>query len=426
MAERNLLNDVLRRIVQAAGLRRDEAGPAPDLIAACRALLAERSESAALVAASGIVARLAALPMAERLAFWETVAQGFGADDARLQSAIADWQPGDPARTRALHFAAEPAAQALIRRLNMAPGATARLVAMRGEMLAAGGSAALRSLDADFLHLFSSWFNRGFLELRRIDWSSPAAVLEKIISYEAVHEIRDWSDLRARVGDADRRLFAFFHPAMPGEPLVFVEVALTAHVPGRIADILSPGRPRIDPAQADTAVFYSISNCHDGLRGISFGNFLIKQVAIELGREFPGLGRFVTLSPVPGLRRWAEGPDLPEGLRPLLPAPGDGPADPARLAAHYLLTAQRASCAALDPVAHFHLGNGAQLLDIHADADASPAGQAASWGVMVNYLYDEAQVDARHRAYAADRSIAAAPKVAALLTQPRRRSRPDA
>lgn len=426
MAERNLLNDVLRRIVSVAGLRRDSEGPPPDLITASRALLAERSESAALVAASGILARLAALPAAARLEFWETVAQDFGADEAGLQAAIAAWKPGNPTLSRALHFAAEPTAQALIRRLNTAPGATARLVAMRGEMLAAGGSAALRSLDRDFLHLFGSWFNRGFLELRRIDWSSPAAVLEKIISYEAVHEIRGWADLRARVGDADRRLFAFFHPAMPDEPLVFVEVALMQHVPGRIAEILSPARPRIAAAEADTAVFYSISNCHTGLRGISFGNFLIKQVVIELHREFPGLGRFVTLSPVPGLRRWAETPDLPEAARALLGPGQDVPSDPARLAAQYLLGARRSNGAALDPVAHFHLGNGAQLLDIHPDADPGAAGQASAWGVMVNYLYDETQVDARHRAYTADQTISAAPQVTALLSSPRRRSRPDA
>jgi malonyl-CoA decarboxylase len=213
---------------------------------------------------------------------------------------------------------------------------------------------------------------------------------------------------------------------MPGEPLVFVEVALMRHVPGRIGEILSSDRARIEAVEADTAVFYSISNCQLGLRGISFGNFLIKQVVIELRREFPALERFVTLSPLPGLRRWTERSDLPDAVRDLIPPPGEAPAHPARLAAHYLLTARRDSGAAFDPVAHFHLGNGAQLFDIHPDADQGVSGQSASWGIMVNYLYDEAQVDARHRAYTGEHTIAAASKVTALLPSPRRRKRTDA
>src|SRR5438874_1450695 len=195
--------------------------------------------------------------------------------------------------------------QELFRRLNLAPGGTAALVRMREQLLDALDDRADRAaVDSAFIHLFSSWFNRGFLVLRRIDWSSPAIVLEKIIRYEAVHRIRGWDDLRRRIDPPDRRCYAFFHPALVDDPLIFVEVALTSEIPSAIAPILTVQRDVIGPDKANTAVFYSISNCQRGLAGVSFGNFLIKQVVEEIARENSRLSTFVTLSPVAGLAEW--------------------------------------------------------------------------------------------------------------------------
>ena len=303
---------------------------------------------------------------------------------------------------------------------------------MRADLLAAArDDPSLSGLDDDFRHLFGSWFNRGFLELRRIDWDTPASILEKIIRYEAVHEINGWADLRRRVAARDRRLYAFFHPAMPGDPLIFVEVALTAEIPGAIAPILAEDRAPLDPREATTATFYSISNCQPGLKGISFGSFLIKQVVEDLQREFDGLRRFVTLSPVPGLRRWALSEEgaalLTPTQRAALPAldPADSPMDAAAaaeavallpgIAARYLVEARRPGGGAADPVARFHLGNGARLERINAAADLSPRGVANGWGVMVNYLYDLDDIERNHEAYANDGEIICSPAVRRLL-----------
>lgn len=427
MPERSFLSDIMRRIVRAG--RRAEA-PEGDVVTLCHDLIGDRGEASGLVRAEHILDLLDATPKAELGGVFARLATEFGVDDERLQTAIDGWSPGDTDGARALHFAAEPKSQDLIRILNRTPGATTRLVNLRAALLdCLREDPSLKGLDSDFQHLFSSWFNRGFLEIRRIDWSTSASVLEKIIAYEAVHEIAGWDDLRQRVGAPDRRLFAFFHPAMPSEPLIFVEVALTTGTPDAIAPILEADRAPIDAHQATTAVFYSISNCQKGLRGVSFGNFLIKQVAAELQRELPDLATFVTLSPVPGFRKWAEacaaadaaGCPLTEQEREAVAslAHDDRPAPElaARLAARYLTTARRAKGGALDPVAHFHLGNGAVLHRVHADADLSAQGQRASWGVMVNYLYDAPRIEANHQAYATAHDIAASPEVRALASR---------
>jgi malonyl-CoA decarboxylase len=270
---------------------------------------------------------------------------------------------------------------------------------------------ALAAVDADFVHLLTSWFNRGFLLLRPIDWSSPADILEKIIHYEAVHEIKDWDDLRRRLKPQDRRCFAFFHPQMPQEPLIFVEIALTSGIPGDIGELLSEKRAPIDLRKADTAVFYSISNTQLGLRGISFGNFLIKQVVEELLREMPWLRTFVTLSPLPGFAAWlkAQRQDGAEEALAALDKPGwheDAGARRAlapileQAAAIYLVQAKGANRRPLDPVARFHLGNGARLERIHGSGDLSPKGLSQSHGVMVNYLYDPRTIEKNHEIYA--------------------------
>jgi malonyl-CoA decarboxylase len=291
----------------------------------------------------------------------------------------------------------------------------------------------LKPIAADLAHLFTSWFNRGFLVLRRIDWSTPAVVLEKIIRYEAVHQIQDWHDLRARIDPPDRRCYAFFHPALVDEPLIFVEVALTRDIPDAIAPILAAKRDSIDPDRATTAVFYSISNCQRGLAGVSFGHFLIKQVVAEISREFSRLSTFVTLSPVPNFAAWLKRQRAAENSQALaavdlaaLSVLDDGGwindpnavellRDPVlKAAATYFLTARSRSGAPVDSVARFHLGNGARLERIDWPADLSERGLQQSYGVMVNYLYDLGDIEKNHEAYAETRAVTAASAVKKL------------
>ncbi|HEU0084305.1 MAG TPA: malonyl-CoA decarboxylase family protein, partial [Bradyrhizobium sp.] len=288
----------------------------------------------------------------------------------------------------------------------------------------------------DVVHLLSSWFNRGFLVLRKIDWSTPAIVLEKIIRYEAVHEIRDWNDLRRRIDPVDRRCYGFFHPALVDEPLIFVEVALTETIPGAIAPLLAEDRQPVPIERARTAVFYSISNCQRGLGGITFGNFLIKQVVEELRRELPKLENFVTLSPVPGFMQWLKNADdLPlneedrklfETLEqpdwvhdPELAAQLRSALEP--LAAYYFLKARTAKGRLIDPVARFHLGNGARLERINWLGDVSPKALRESAGIMVNYLYRLEDIEKNHEAYANQGEVAASSAVKRLLKSDSRR-----
>jgi malonyl-CoA decarboxylase len=292
----------------------------------------------------------------------------------------------------------------------------------------------LAVVDSDFRHLFGSWFNRGFLVLRRIDWRTPANVLEKIIRYEAVHEIQGWDDLRRRLEPADRRCFAFFHPQLVDEPLIFVEVALTKEIPRAINDVLSEDRDVLPAQRATTAVFYSISNCQEGLRGISFGNFLIKQVAEDLKRELPGLDIFVTLSPLPGFARWLEttlaepaelgltNEETSELARPFGETISLDDAVRARrdkllgqMAAQYLLRARTGSGRVIDPVARFHLGNGARLERINIGGNLSARGLRESHGVMVNYRYDLDDIEANHEAFASRNTVVASSAARKLL-----------
>ncbi len=275
------------------------------------ALLSERGEASGAAIARELQTALRGLEPEDRLAFYRFLTGNFLPAETRLRAA-AEAYLADPTPERATEVseAAEPTRQELLRRMNMSPGGTASLVAMRRDLLGhLRDDPSLKPLDYDLRHLLGSWFNRGFLELRRIDWQTPAAVLDKIIAYEAVHEIQGWEDLRRRLAP-DRRCFGFFHPALPGEPLIFVEVALTQGLAASVQPLLAregdEAAERARERAADTAIFYSISNCQDGLRGISFGNFLIKQVVEELKAELPGLVRFSTLSPVPGFRRWLE------------------------------------------------------------------------------------------------------------------------
>ena len=308
----SFFGDMLQSIAERgrALVTRDRRGVAEqrsaNLAHLCEDLLSRRGEASGVALAREILSRYAELKTGPRIAFFEALASGFGPDRARLSAAATAWMnaPSDAAASK-LHRSSEPRRLELFRRLDLAPGGTAALVRMRAQLLEAMDHRDdLAAIDDDFLHLFSSWFNRGFLVLRTIDWSTPANMLEKIIRYEAVHAIRDWNDLRARIDSPDRRCYAFFHPALVDEPLIFVEVALTRGIPAAIEPILSAKRERIEPERATTAVFYSISNCQRGLAGVSFGNFLIKQVVEEFSREIPRLSTFVTLSPAPNFAAW--------------------------------------------------------------------------------------------------------------------------
>ncbi|MGR3507534.1 MAG: malonyl-CoA decarboxylase [Paracoccaceae bacterium] len=388
--------------------------PLPEL---CRALLSGQGEVSGMKRAAEVLMRYRQADAAGKAAFFRFLADEMDLDPAALTKAAQAYAEGRDARhLSTLLEAAEPPRQELLRRLNQAPGGTADLVAMRVDLMAAAKAEPdLARVDLDFRHLFASWFNRGFLVLRRIGWESPANILEKIIQYEAVHEIQSWDDLRRRLEPPDRRCFAFFHPAMPDDPLIFVEVALTRGIPGAIGALLAEDRKALPAHEMDTAVFYSISNCQAGLRGISFGNSLIKQVVDVLGREVPGLKTFVTLSPIPGLVRWLDTQD-DSHAKALLADDGVAPdADLLRaMAATYLLEAKAKDGQPLDPVARFHLGNGAEVHEIHANADLSPKGRAQSCGAMVNYLYDPARVEQNHEAFASVQTVAATRGVKAL------------
>ncbi len=409
-----------------------EAANPDRFIACCDRLLTGRGEASGTALAAELIERYEALDADGRHTVFRALLDDFGPDKDRLAALTTAWlaEKTDAAAAE-LHFSSEPRRQELMRRLNRATGGTKALVAMRADLLAAlKKDKTLAPVDRDFAHLLSSWFNRGFLVLRSIDWSTPAIVLEKIIRYEAVHEIRDFPSLRLRIDPPDRRCYGFFHPALPDEPLIFVEVALTDAIPAAIGPLLDADRKPVTPDKAKVAVFYSISNCQKGLAGISFGNFLIKQVVQELRRDFPRIETFVTLSPVPGFTRWLGGVDLssisvedrqllakletstwreetgvPERMRKLV--------EP--LAAAYFLTAKRPDGRPADPVANFHLGNGARLERLDWLGDTSEKGMRDSAGLMVNYLYDLEDIERNHEAFANQAEIVAASAVRKLL-----------
>ena len=345
---------------------------------------------------------------------------------------------------RALRAALEPPRITLLRQFNALPEGVKFLVDRRAELIdLRQRDPVLAGLEEDLKRLLANWFDIGFLELKRITWESPAALLEKLMAYEAVHEIRGWTDLKNRL-EADRRCFAFFHPRMPDEPLIFVEVALVAGMTGDIHGLLDEAAPIGDPHAADTAIFYSISNCQRGLAGISFGDFLIKRVVDALATELPRLKVFATLSPVPGFRAWlerqsqaAQGDMLLPAERSAIEALGgeatdgdlttllerqDDPRiaaalrDPLiRLCARYLLYERTSSGRALDPVAHFHLSNGARVERLNWLGDTSPKGLQQSAGIMVNYLYRLPEIEANHEAYRGEGRVAAASAIRNLL-----------
>jgi malonyl-CoA decarboxylase len=395
-----------------------------------------RGEANGPLLAQQIMRRIDALDEAQRARFYDRLASDFNPDPALVLDCARAYAetPGADQLIR-LARVAEPPRQELFRRLNGAPGGTAAIVRLRRALLERMAKRPqLSVVEADLLHLLSSWFNPGFLEMRKVDWNSPAQLLEQIIRHEAVHEIDGWDDLRRRL-QPDRRCFAFFHPQLPDEPLIFVEVALLPEMAGAIAPLIDKRSSPLSAEQFKVAVFYSISNCQPGLRGVSLGNFLIKRVAEFLKRELPQLRTFCTLSPIPGLLTWLHKADesalgdAAPALVQLRSACGgdlaalgqaarlaglDGQAHHAlwRLAAHYLVHVSPQSQG--DPVARFHLDNGARLERLNAQANLSARGLKESAGLMVNYLYDLAKIELHHDRFAHGK-VAHSRAVSALL-----------
>lgn len=409
-----LMNSGLGKLLRGIGVapRRDHADSLMDL---ADALLSLRGRASGPALASAFFDLYEASSIEARQDFLGKVHDLHPADAKAIDKAIAKWnEKRDEASALALNLASKSPSRRLINQLNLAPQGTPRLIGLREDLLAvprAATTPGLLALDRDLENAFTAWFNAGFLELRRIGWDSSAQLLERIIRYEAVHQIQGWDDLRRRVEPVDRRCYGFFHPQMRDDPLIFVEVALTPQIPGSIHEIISDHRETIPPSEANCAIFYSISNCQVGLKGIPFGNHLIKRVVGLLKEELPHLKTFATLSPVPGFAKWLAKEQAGD-------APVPGAQELRRLAARYLVEAKGKGNQPLDPVARFHLGNGARLEAIHANADLSANGQKQAHGVMVNYLYDLADIEANFFALTELGTVATSKAVQALVDEP--------
>lgn len=426
MARAGYLAGILGSIFEA---RRGLAAP-PDgrpIIEQCRVLMSARGEAPTLRLARSILATYRDLEENGRLEFFDYLTNELDIDAHRVAQEAEAYGSNPTAQgLSTLLEASEPKRQTLFRKLNQAEGATPQLVGMREDVLKLlKERPEYGKIDIDLEHLFSSWFNRGFLVLESIDWSTPARVLEKIIAYEAVHEINDWDDLRRRTEPSDRRCYAYVHPQMPEEPLIFVEIALTKGVPTSVQNVLAREREILAEDATDTAVFYSISNCQRGLQGISFGESLIKHVVADLSADLPHLKTFVTLSPIPGLNAWMQTPEGENNdvFDALSEAAGDNDAERLdaqsenlrALASHYLARQKRADGLPADPVARFHLSNGAQIENVLAGADMSAKGLSQSCGAMVNYLYRLKDVEQNSERFATDGAIPLSRRVQSLV-----------
>jgi malonyl-CoA decarboxylase len=416
MTERQ--RQLLRRFWQSVRITpiRKRGQDVDHLLSVCAALLSQRGEVSTARIAAEAIAAYDRLNDEGRSAFFDALLKDYSANAADVQRAIDAYQLNQtPLNAHALHQAAEPRRQELFRRLNTAAGGTQLLVHLRADLLRTLDTHSERAaIDADLVHLLRWWFNRGFLVLQRIDWRTSAAVLERLIAYEAVHQIQGWDDLRRRL-EADRRCYAFFHPALPDEPLIFIEVALTSRLAADVQSLLDIRTPVADPSHARWAMFYSITNCQPGLRGVSFGNFLIKQVVEDLSHEFEGLRKFATLSPIPGFRSWLSSaghlmsPELAavslDTLEQLTALPAPLSEEVRRLCAHYLIREKRGR-APLNAVARFHLANGARLARLNWMGDTSSTGIASALGMTANYVYRIAEVETNHEAYATNFEVA--------------------
>jgi len=417
-------------------------GRGGDMRFLCHQLLSERGEASQTVLAEKIIKTYGGMNAAKRRAFFDMLTREFSPDETAIRRAVAQFEKKpELSSIAALSAAVEAPRQELFRRINTAPHGTETLVALRGDLhTLTPEDGEFSAVDSDLRHLMRSWFNRGFLRLERISWKTSAIVLEKLIHYESVHEINGWPDLRRRL-DADRRCFAFFHPALTDEPIIFVEVALANGLTGTLEPLLDIQAPVLAPEKADTAIFYSINNCLRGLRGVAFGNFLIKQVVTELSAEFPNLKTYGTLSPLPRFSRALRDEGNPDGFtrdrlsklladfaaqltgmsrrrdsvdalfhllensvehREALAAPLE------RLALAYLAKA-RDRGKLYDPVALFHLANGARLEQVHAFGNLRRYGIEASFGMTANYRYLPDELEENHERFVRDGQIRFSP-----------------
>ena len=363
-----------------------------DINKALESVMSSSGEVSSLVYAEHLLTLIETLDENDLVVFLKQLSENYDIDPETLSKASKEYSANKTQQNlQKISQSSEPQWVELFRRLNTTPNGTVRLVRLREKIRSlVKSNPDIAFFDSSLLSLFKSWFNPSFLVLEKIDWSTPANILEKIIEYEAVHEINSWDDLRARLAPEDRRCFAFFHPLIPDEPLIFVEVALCNEIPKSINEVIKIDRDVIEYQDINTAVFYSISNCQDGLSGISFGNFLIKKVAHKLKQELDDLNRFVTLSPVPGFVRWLKTKSLENNL------------DDNTLmtqALIYLTESEREDNLPNDPVAKFHLGNGAILEQINLNADESAKGIAQSKGLMVNYLYNLELLEKNHELF---------------------------
>jgi malonyl-CoA decarboxylase len=402
-------------------------------IALCHSLLSERGEVSGSRLSAEALDAYQALDDRARHAFFELLIREFSPEPEDVgRAGDAYRKEPSPENLARLQKVVEPPRQELFRRLNLAPEGTRILVAMRSQVLQESErNPRLKPIAADLAHLFTSWFNRGFLVLRRIDWRTSAVTLEKLIRYEAVHQIHGWHDLRRRL-ETDRRCYAFFHPALPDDPIIFIEVALTRGLSDNVQVLLDPNSSVLDTEFAEWAIFYSITNCQDGLRGVPFGSFLIKQVVEDLSKEFPRIKKYATVSPVPGFRKWIsekaaalQGSDKLASFAAAV-AKLDSPewmedavvrAELQRyiipLGAYYLLYAKH-GLEPLDPVARFHLKNGARLERINWLGDTSVSGLQRSVGLTANYVYKLPDVEHNHELYVREHKVRSSREIEAL------------
>jgi malonyl-CoA decarboxylase len=403
----NMISSIMKNGLSLTGFRSHNFGELhKDINKAADSVMSSSGEVSSIVFAEHLLHLINDQTDEELLVFLNYLLTEYDIDTESLLENVQAYQSEkNQDNLNLISSSSEPKWIELFRRLNAAPAGTHKLIKLREKIkyLLTMGNLELESLDKGLLRLFKYWFNPSFLVLEKIDWSTPANVLEKIIEYEAVHEINSWDDLRARLAPSDRQCFAFFHPLIPEDPLIFVEVALTNKIPETIAEVIRIERDEIENDQINTAVFYSISNCQNGLSGISFGNFLIKKVAHKLRQEIDGLDNFLTLSPLPGLMRWLENNAPLAYERCKNKTIEDN--DLIQKTIKYLTESNRNDGLPNDPVARFHLGNGAILKQININGDLSKKGLDQSNGVMVNYLYDLDTVERNHELFVQTKEV---------------------